>query len=91
LKLIWSVLSHARLPIPTLPHERELASGYQAKKLTNSMFSDFLDSRRQGLSKLTLLFYQRCLSKAIGVELTAEGINHFLSSLNCGNVRYLGL
>ena len=52
------------------------------------MLSTFLDSRRQGLSKHTLLFYQRCLSKAIWTELTTEGINHFLSSLSCGNGKF---
>jgi site-specific recombinase XerD len=52
------------------------------------MLSDFLNSRRQGLSKHTLLFYQRCLGKAIGVELTSQGINKFLSSLTCGNGKF---
>ena len=89
------ILSHARLPIPTLPRKRELVSDYQpekvnqfSKKLTNSMLSDFLSSRRQDLSKHTLLFYQRCLSKAIGTELTTGGINHFLSSLSCDNGKF---
>ncbi|MFC1918617.1 tyrosine-type recombinase/integrase [Chloroflexota bacterium] len=93
------ILSHARLPIPTLPRERELASDYQpkivnqfseklTKKLTNSTLQEFLASRRQGLSIHTLLFYQRCLSKAIGIELTAQGINSFLSSLSCGNGKF---
>jgi len=52
------------------------------------MLSDFLSSRRQGLSKHTLLFYQRCLSKAIEIELTAQGINSFLSSLAYGNGKF---
>ena len=52
------------------------------------MLSDFLNSRRQGISNHTLIFYQRCLSKAIGIELTAEGINNFLSSLSCGNGKF---
>jgi len=89
------ILSHARLPVPTLPRECKLASDYQPKnvnqiseKLTNSMLQEFLNSRRQGLSTHTLLFYQRCLSKAIGIELTAQGINSFLSSLSCGNGKF---
>jgi site-specific recombinase XerD len=93
------ILSHARLPVPTLPRKFELASESQpkkvnqfseklTKKLTNSMLSEFLTSRRQGLSNHSLLFYQRCLSKAIGIELTAEGINGFLSSLTCGNGKF---
>ncbi len=52
------------------------------------MLSDFLNSRRQVLSRHTLLFYQRCLGKAIGTELTTEGVNHFLSSLSCGNGKF---
>ena len=93
------ILSHARLPIPTLPHKAELASDSNTekvnqfnekltKKLTNSMLSDFLNSRRQGLSEHTLLFYQRCLGKAIGIDLTAAGINNFLASLTCGNGKF---
>ena len=93
------ILSHARLPIPTLPHEASLGTDsitekvnqYSEKltrKLTNSIIDDFLDSRRQGTSNHTLLFYQRCLSKATGMELTAQGINGFLSSLTCGNGKF---
>ncbi|MFC1962589.1 tyrosine-type recombinase/integrase [Chloroflexota bacterium] len=52
------------------------------------MLQEFLSSRRQGLSNHTLLFYQRCLSKAIGIELTAQGINSFLLSLACGNGKF---
>ncbi|MFC2017602.1 tyrosine-type recombinase/integrase [Chloroflexota bacterium] len=52
------------------------------------MLSDFLNSRRQGTSNHTLLFYQRCLSKAIGIELAAQDINSFLSSLTCGNGKF---
>ncbi|MFC1904154.1 hypothetical protein ACFLXT_00070 [Chloroflexota bacterium] len=32
----------------------------------------------------TLLFYQRCLSKATGVELTTLDMNTLLSFLSCG-------
>jgi integrase len=52
------------------------------------MLSDFLNSRRQGISNHTLLFYQRCLYKAIGIDLTPEGVNNFLSSLTCGNGKF---
>ena len=95
------ILSHARLPIPTLPLKTNLATDTKpkkvnhlkpksklTKKLTNSMLFDFLKSRRQGLSKNTLLFYQRCLSKAIDIDLTAAGINNFLASLPCGNGKF---
>ena len=42
------------------------------KRLTNSILAAFLASRRQGISRHTLLFYHRCLSKAIRIELVAE-------------------
>ena len=89
------ILSHARLPVPALPPKRELALDSNpekvnqfSEKLTNDMLSAFLDSRRQGLSKHTRLFYHRCLSKAIGIKLTGQGINSFLSSLTCGNGKF---
>ncbi len=87
------ILSHARLPIPTLPQiGNQLNSGLKInqvnRKLTNDILSAFLDSRRQGISNHTLLFYQSCLSKAIGIELTSEGISTFLSSLSCGNAKH---
>lgn len=52
------------------------------------MVDSFITSRRQGISKNTLLFYHRCLDKAIGIDLTASGINWYLSSLNCGNAKH---
>jgi site-specific recombinase XerC len=52
------------------------------------MLEDFLKSRRQGLSHNTLLFYQRCIGKAIGIELTSDGIDRFLASLSCGNGKF---
>lgn len=52
------------------------------------MLSVLLVSRRQGISKHTLLFYQRCFNKAIGIELTSEGISTLLSSLSCGNGKH---
>ena len=45
------------------------------KELTNDILSTFLASRRQGISKYTILFYQRCLNRATGIELTPEGVN----------------
>ncbi len=89
------ILNHARLPVPTLPPKATLDTNYKpekvnqlSEKLTNSTLQEFLNSRRQGLSAHTLLFYQRCLSKAIGIELTGQGINSFLSSLTCGNGKF---
>ena len=90
------ILSHARLPIPTLPREANLATNHTpkkvnqklTKKLTSDILESFLKSRRQGLSNHTLLFYQRCLSKAIGFDLTPVAINWFLSSLSCKNGKF---
>jgi len=58
------------------------------KFLTPELIDLFLSSRRQGLSKLTRGFYYSCLSKAIGIELSAQGINEFLSSLPCKNGKH---
>ena len=89
------ILSHARLPIPTLPHKATLNTNFKPQevnqvnqKLTTDILLGFLNSRRQGISKHTITFYQRCLSKAIGMELTAQGINSFLNSLDCGNAKH---
>ena len=90
------ILSHARLPIPTLPLKANLATNHTpkkvnqklTKKLTSDILESFLKSRRQGLSNHTLLFYQRCLSKAIGLDLAPVAINWFLSSLSCKNGKF---
>jgi len=90
------ILSHARLPIPTLPHEANLNIDYApekinqklTKKLTNDVLESFLKSRRQGLSNNTLSFYQTCLGKAIGLYLTPLAINTFLSTLSCKNGKF---
>jgi len=44
-------------------------AGQVNQKLTSDILDTFLASRRQGMSNHTLLFYQRYLSKAIGIEL----------------------
>jgi len=48
---------------------------------------EFLASRRQGLSMRTLEFYRDCLYQAIDIELTAKGINNWLTNLSCGNAK----
>ncbi len=58
------------------------------KKLTSDILEDFLKSRRQGISSNTVLFYQRCLAKAIGIDLTPTAINWFLSTLSCKNGKF---
>jgi site-specific recombinase XerC len=87
------ILSHARLPIPTLPLIQNTSSDTEKvnqvnQKLTSGMLDTFLASRRQGMSNHTLLFYQRCLSKAIGIELSPQGISLFLANLKCGNAKH---
>jgi len=52
------------------------------------MLEAFLKSRRQGISNHTLLFYQTCLNKAIGIDLTPVAINWFLSTLSCKNGKF---
>jgi len=52
------------------------------------MLDTLLKFRRQGISQHTLLFYQRCLSKTIGIKLTAQGINSFLGLLDCGKAKH---
>jgi len=91
------ILSHARLPIPTLPREAELATDdttekvnhwLTPKRLTSELLSSFLSSRREGISKHTIAFYHTCLRRFVGYSLTPDGINEFLHSLNCGNGKY---
>ena len=93
------ILSHARLPVPTLPRERlsnithlpeKVNQPHEklTKKLTKQLLDEFIKSRRQGLSRRTVLFYQMCLSKATDIDLTPGGINDFLASLTCGNGKF---
>jgi len=53
--------------------------------LTQGIVNNFILSRRQGTSQRTIEFYREKLGKAIGIPLSTDGINHFLSSLTCGN------
>ena len=80
------ILSHARLPIPTLPQIGNHSEVNQV--LTNDMLTTFLASRRQGTSKHTIAFYQQCLDKAIGIKLSPQRINNFLSNLSCHNAKH---
>ncbi len=86
------ILSHARLPIPTLPPKAnpniDYASEKVNQKLTNDLLEAFLKSRRQGISAHTIAFYHTCLRRFVGYLLASQGINDFLHSLNCGNGKY---
>jgi integrase len=55
----------------------------QADLLTN-----FIQSRRQGVSERTLQYYRDCLRPFVrSFEITPQGINSFLSKLTCGNAK----
>ena len=82
------ILSLARLPIPTLPNRDPSANPKSCTVLTRELIDLFLASRRHGLSKLTRGFYCSCLSKAVGIELSAQVINEFLTSLPCKNGKH---
>jgi len=43
------------------------------------LLSAFYSSRRQDISQNTVLFYHRCLDKAIGIEITLAGIDGFVN------------
>jgi len=54
----------------------------------NELLSNFLNSRRQGLSPRTIEFYEGYLNKAIpviGVNVLGQDVTHFLNSLQCSN------
>ena len=91
------ILSHARLPIPTLPREATLGTDsipekvnqwLTPKRLTPELLSTFLGSRREGISKHTIAFYHTCLKRFIGYPLTPDGVSEFLHSLDCGNAKH---
>jgi integrase/recombinase XerC/integrase/recombinase XerD len=53
---------------------------------THKLVSNFIKSRRQGLSPLTILFYEKYLSRAsvaVGFNITGQSISLFLDSLKC--------
>ena len=67
----------------------ELADGHdlgfeKADSGVKQLLKDFLKSRRRGISPHTIAFYRRCISPLVQEhELTSEGINVFLATLNC--------
>jgi site-specific recombinase XerC len=53
---------------------------------SKQLLNKFLESRRQGISTHTILFYKRCLIRLItSYELTPKGINSFLTNLDCNS------
>jgi len=58
-----------------------------APRAKQEWIDEFLASRRQNLSDRSLEFYRDTLYQAVGIELTANGINNWLTNLNCGNAK----
>jgi integrase/recombinase XerD len=74
--------------------QRTLDNPKQIRLISNNNFSrfglisKFLKSRRQGLSKETIKFYNGYLTRAlslIGFNIKADTVAYFLSKLQCGN------
>jgi len=67
-------------------HDPKLLESECALPTTDAktLLADFIFSRRQGLSPNTIAYYKTCLRPFVNkYELTADGINQFLSSLTC--------
>ena len=70
-----------------LADEHDLGA-LKARTSVKQLLVNFLESRRQGLSPNTIIFYRQCLTPLLDYPLTAEGINFFLKSLSCGNGKF---
>jgi hypothetical protein len=56
----------------------------KSQQRQRDLLTEFLSSRRQGLSAHTIAFYGTCLKPFVdSYELTPEGINSFLVKLQC--------
>ena len=54
-----------------------------------NLLTRFIESRRQGTSPGSLKFYRTFLLPFVSsYPLTADGINHFLTDLHCGNAKF---
>jgi len=54
--------------------------------LATKLVSNFIESRREGLSNLSIKYYQSYLNRAnsvIGVSVTGQDVAHFIRSLKC--------
>jgi integrase/recombinase XerD len=55
-----------------------------ANSNVKQLLNQFLKSRRQGISPRTITFYRQCITPLIiNYALTPDGINRFLTNLNC--------
>jgi len=62
--------------------------GFEVEHLLTKLISNFLKSRRQGLSKRTIEFYNGYLNRSIVVirtDVKAQEIDDFLYALQCTN------
>jgi len=70
----------------TPPKLKQTKSVNKKQPEQHNLLTNFLSSRRQGLSPHTIAFYKMCLNRFLSNHaLTPEGINSFLSSLKCNN------
>ena len=54
--------------------------------LATKLVSNFIESRREGLSNLSIKYYQSYLNRAnsvIGVSVTGQDVAYFIRSLKC--------
>ena len=82
------ILSHARLPFPTLPQIRNralMSTGFVKSSQLEEWIAAFIASRPSGTSPNTISFYHMTLNRLIGYSLSPDGINKFRADLPCGN------
>jgi site-specific recombinase XerD len=54
-------------------------------QFTEQLLIDFLSARPQGTTPKSISTYHYALDKFVGCQLTAAGVNSYLSTLTCGN------
>jgi len=56
-------------------------------KVSQQWVDEFLSCRPQNTSQNTFRYYQSCLYPAVGIDLTAKGINNWLTNVTKGNAK----
>ena len=59
-------------------------NGFEAKVIAKTLLSDFLNSRRKGLSTQTIEFYRGYLKRAsavIGIQMDGQSVKQFIDSI----------
>jgi site-specific recombinase XerD len=82
------VVVSSNLTTPTISHDQQCSQNLQFSQIQfrYDLLTHFVNSRREGLSSRTLEYYRYCLTPYVNrYDLTADGINAFLSNLTCGN------